>query len=496
MRLDSFLLHQKGSPKTAVIDGNRQITYQQLYASADKLAEAIKKLDIHSPIGLFLPNSIEYVTGYFAITLSDCVIVPIRPQSTFFEICKIIDHCEIRLVLTLSSLLPVFQAGEDSLPSRLMLLCMDTTEIYLLNQKKEFCQATYDMTVRDEDSPALFLQTSGTTSSAKTVMLTHKNLLSNARSVAQSLRLTDDDRTLIQMPLQLSSGNIQMLSHLSVGAVCVLNNRLFSPKLYYKIVNQFNITNFCCVTYMLQSLLQTCDLSLLNNLRFIGVGATKTPPALLKAAMERHKGLTFVNFYGQTEAGPRISHMFMKADIVQVDSVGKELPGVTVEIRDQLNRLCSPGEEGTIFVKGDNVMKGYFKNPLATQEVLKDGWLNTGDIGTRDADGYLYLRGRSKNLIISNGNNIYPEEIEEVLVQFPGVEEALVYGVPHPDYQEMPEAKIVVSRDVSVKELQSFCLAKLSGFKIPRRFLICDSLEKTPSGKLKRERLKSEYGQG
>lgn len=141
-------------------------------------------------------------------------------------------------------------------------------------------------------------------------------------------------------------------------------------------------------------------------------------------------------------------------------------------------------------------MKGYFKNPLATQEVLKDGWLNTGDIGTRDADGYLYLRGRSKNLIISNGNNIYPEEIEEVLVQFPGVEEALVYGVPHPDYQEMPEAKIVVSRDVSVKELQSFCLARLSGFKIPRRFLICDSLEKTPSGKLKRERLKSEDGQG
>lgn len=496
MLINSLISEQRDNPHIAVIDGNKQLTYQELYTSASRLAETIRKLDIYSPIGLFLPNCIEYVIGYFAVSAADCVIVPIRPQSTFFEICKVVEHCEVAFILTLSSLLPVFQAEEENLPSKLMLLCIDTDEIHLLNQKKEFCRATCDMTVRDEDSPALFLQTSGTTSSAKTVMLTHKNLVSNTLAVAQSFGLTNADRTLIQMPLQLSSGNIQMLTHLAVGATCVLNNQIFSPKLYFRLLDKYHITNFCCVTYMLQSLLHTCDLNLLKDLRFIGVGAGKTSPVLLKKGIEENKDITFIVFYGQTEASPRVSHMFMKGQTDRVDSAGKELPGISVEIRDRRGQPCGPNEEGIVFVKGDNVMKGYFKNPSATQEALKDGWLNTGDIGLKDEEGYLYIKGRSKNVIISNGNNIYPEEVEEVITQFPGVEEAVVYGVPHPDYQEMPEAKIVVSRDVSIQELQSFCLARLSGFKIPRRFHICESLEKTPTGKIKRERLRNEHGQG
>ena len=483
------------SNNTAFIEGEKRITYHELYELASKMSQKIEKMDIYpSPVGLFLPNCIEYVIGYFAIALTGNVIVPIRPQSTFFEVCKIVEHCEIKVVITLSNMLPIFQAHENLCSSRLAILCVDNFKFYILNPKKEFYKPSCDLTIQDENSVALFLQTSGTTSSSKTVMLSHKNLISNIYAAVYCYKLNENDVTLIQMPLQLVSGNIQMLSHVAVGATCVLNNRLFSPKLYFRLLERHRVTHFSCVPYMLQSLLESCDLSLLNSLQFIVVGATKTPVDLLKVAMERNKNITFVNSYGQTEASPCICYMMMKGKSERVGSVGKEIPGVTVEIRDQFNQLCAPREPGIIFVKGENVMKGYFKNSSATQHILKDGWLNTGDIGMKDEEGFLYIKGREKNLIISNGSNIYPEEVEDVLLQFPGVKEALVYGVPHPDYQEIPEAKIVVSREISINMLQKFCLNRLSAYKTPRKFYICDSLEKTSNGKIKREGIEGPYG--
>ena len=132
-------------------------------------------------------------------------------------------------------------------------------------------------------------------------------------------------------------------------------------------------------------------------------------------------------------------------------------------------------------------MKGYYHNSEASAKTLRGGWLHTGDIGYMDEQGYVYIKGRSKNIIISNGMNIYPEEVEEVLTAFPGVKEALVYGAPHPLYQEVPKAKLVLAQPIDLPALQRYCLERLSAYKAPAEYQICDELPKTDTGKLKRK---------
>lgn len=214
------------------------------------------------------------------------------------------------------------------------------------------------------------------------------------------------------------------------------------------------------------------------------------PVEKLRELITSFPEIGFVQTYGQTEASPRITCLLPEDSLRKIGSVGKPIPGVQVAIVDDTGTPVEPGQPGEIIVHGKNVMKGYYKKPENTEKAIQNGWLHTGDIGRYDDEGYIYLVGRKKNIIISGGINIYPEEVEEMLLSHPAVKEACVTGVNHEWLGEVPIAKVVLheGESISVNALINYCCENLSGYKVPERISIVDSLPKTYTGKMKRVR--------
>ena len=328
-------------------------------------------------------------------------------------------------------------------------------------------------------------------SNPKRVMLTHYNIINNIESNIDSLKLNINDRVLISMPMHFGYCNTaQFLTHLYLGAEIYILDRTFFPKLFLQLVQEKKITNFTCVPTMLLLLMQFPNMNNYDtsSLRYICFGGSKMPVDKLKKVMKLFPQTTFVQTYGQTEASPRVTALLGNDAIRKIGSVGRPISKVEVRIVDKNDCELLPGQEGEIVVKGPNVMKGYYKQEEKTKDILKNGWLHTGDIGHLDAEGYLYLTGRKKNMIIVGGINVYPEEIEEILMEYPNVKEARVFGKKDELFGEVPIAEIVLSdsRDFSITDLKKYCKELLTDIKVPKQFTIVKDLVKTYNGKIKR----------
>lgn len=223
-----------------------------------------------------------------------------------------------------------------------------------------------------------------------------------------------------------------------------------------------------------------------TSLRYICFGGGIMPIEKLRQLIYKYKSVGFVHTYGQTECSPRITALLPNQSIEKIGSVGKALPGIEVQIVDMNGDFLKEMEIGEIVVKGNNVMKGYYKQRRKTEEIIQKGWIHTGDLGYFDRDGYLFLTGRLKNIIISGGINIYPEEIEQILLQHECVEDVVVMGKPHHLLGEVPVAKIVRKSEVDEEELKRFCRIKVAGYKVPVEFEYVEKLDRTYNGKIKR----------
>lgn len=208
----------------------------------------------------------------------------------------------------------------------------------------------------------------------------------------------------------------------------------------------------------------------------------------IEELVKRFPSIGFIQTYGQTECSPRVTALLPSDALKKIGSVGKPIPNVQIKICDENGKAADFYEKGEILVNGDNVMKGYYKRDEITCSVKIDSWLHTGDIGYLDEEGYLYLVGRKKNIIISGGINIYPEEIEQMLMNYGGVKESYVYGIEHDILGEVPVAEIVLKDDefLNVNEILNFCKERLAPYKVPKKIKVVKSLEKTYNGKIKR----------
>ncbi len=491
MLLHDLIIRQKGNAKIAVIDKNTRLTYAELYSQAKKVSEYIRStFGPCQNVALFLPNSAQYVIAYLAIALSGNTIVPISTMAKKPEVLSTIEYCDIRLIITnhyFSGILQQFIAGSDT-PISVFVIDQDT-----------FCHdngihnflAGEENIILNEDSTAILLHTSGTTGRPKRVMLTHRNLISNVESNIASLGFTDKDISLIALPMYFGYCNTaQFLTHLYLGATIVIMDRLFSPAYFFSLVNTHGITNFTGVPSMLLMFLSLRNKDKLNapSLKTICFGGGNMPVEKLRELITSFPDVGFVQTYGQTEASPRITCLLPEDSLRKIGSVGKPIPGVQVAIVDDTGTPVEPGQPGEIIVHGKNVMKGYYKRPEDTEKTIQNGWLHTGDIGRYDDEGYIYLVGRKKNIIISGGINIYPEEVEEMLLSHSAVKEACVTGMNHEWLGEVPIAKVVLheGKTISVDALMNFCCENLSGYKVPERISIVNSLPKTLTGKMKR----------
>lgn len=493
MKIKELLIRNKNNDSIAIQQGNRTITFREWYCKSEHIASIVNDiLDNNSQcVGLFLPNSIEYAISYFSIMFSDRVIIPIGINSKAMEIISMIRYLEIDLMITDSASKSILIKALEDYDKKIHIIVCDSNEIITLNDEKSLIEKTDCLKQNNtDDDVAIMLHTSGTTSNPKRVMLTHTNLITNIESNIASLKLTKNDVVLIALPMHFGYCNTaQFLTQLYLGGkIVILDSKMFMPKLFFQVVEKEKVTIFTGVPSMLFMLYtyHYIDKYDFSSLRYILFGGGKMPIEKLKQLINRFTTVKFLQTYGQTECSPRVTLLYPEYHITKIGSVGKPIPNVQVRIVNDKDEVLESNQIGEIVVKGKNIMKGYYKNPELTKSIIRDGWLHTGDLGYKDDEGFLFLTGRIKNIIISGGINIYPEEIEQILQQHESVEDCYVYGKEDELLGEVPVAKVVLSETINIGILKDYCSRYLAKYKIPTNFEIVDSLEKTYNGKTKR----------
>ncbi len=336
------------------------------------------------------------------------------------------------------------------------------------------------------DAPLLIVYTSGTTGRPKGALLTQGALIANAVMSQHMHDMTSEDIVLTALPMFHVGGlNIQSTPALQVGATVVLHDR-FAAGPALAAIEAERATLMVMVPSTMQAMIEhpAWTSTRLTSLRSISAGSTLVPQPLIDRFVER--GVAVLQVYGSTETAPVAIYSRLGSDWRRPGSTG--LQGLLCEARvvDDAGREVSPGIAGEVEVRGPNVMSEYWNNPRATAETLHDGWYRSGDIGTRDADGYFFIHDRKKNMIISGGENIYPAEVERVLLAHPAIAEAAVIGEPDPRWQEVPVGCIVLKAGASASpdEIQAHCLAQLARFKVPRRYRFMSALPRNAMGKV------------
>jgi len=481
----------------AVVDDAFRLTLDELMRYALALSKVLEQR-AKSPVGhvgLLMPNCAPMVTGIFGILLAGKTIVPLNFLLPPPDLLFCIQDAEIDLLLSLSALREKLEPLKAASGGKIEIIYLDE----LLQQPgvAEAVAGTNPETQilaldADAEKTAALVYTSGTTGRPKGVMLSHKNLLSNISSCAELMRVTADDRFLSVLPL-FHSFAILATTLLPVlkGATVILLKR-FTVGSALKAIADERISVLMLTPSMWQLLSRAKEFASTpkDKLRLCISGGGPIS-AKSEAEISRLLGLPLLNGYGQTEASPVISvNVPWK---LRAGSIGAALPGVEVRTVDDDGKSLGIGETGEIQARGDNVMKGYFKRPDETKKAITtDGWLCTGDFGYVDKDGFVFITGRKKELIIVGGENVHPREIEEVLDEHPAIAESAVIGIPDELRGEVPKAYYVLKEgyEVAPKELREFLLKHIPAFKVPREFERMDLLPKNALGKVLKHQLR------
>jgi malonyl-CoA/methylmalonyl-CoA synthetase len=456
-----------------------ELRFGELRDRAARLATALGRrgLAVGDRVAIHLTNRAEFIDLFLACVQSGLVLVPINVMYREREVAHIVSDAEPALIVTTRSNFALFPAGAP------------VVDVEALSR-----EAAGEVTVDhrpaiDGDAPAAIVYTSGTTGRSKGAVLSHNNFAANATSLVTCWRITSDDRYLAVLPLfhvhGLGNG---VCSWLASGCRMRLVER-FDANLALEWFEQFQPTLFFGVPTIYVRLLELpleAARGVGSRMRLFVSGSAPLPAHVLEAFRERY-GHTILERYGMSETLMLTSNLL--AGERRAGTVGYPLPGVSVSLRDARGAPIEPGAVGEAWVKGPAVFSGYWRNPEATASAIRDGWFATGDLGQIDASGCLTLRGRATELIISGGFNIYPREIEEVLLEQDGVREAAVVGTPDERRGEVPVAYVVADGDVDVERLRERCAEVLASFKAPRAIVRVNSLPRNAMGKLQKHLL-------
>jgi fatty-acyl-CoA synthase len=351
-----------------------------------------------------------------------------------------------------------------------------------------------DVPVSLED-PCLVMYTSGTTGKPKGAVLTHGNMTWNAVNQFMGMDFAQTERTLALAPLFHIGGLNGTVNPALLRGGCVVMVRRFDPAETLAVIEEQRVSSFFAVPTMLDAMSRepafaTRDLS---ALRTIGAAGAPLPLPTLRTWLDR--GVTMQQCYGMTEAAPGCTVLDSTDAERKVGSAGKPVFFTDLRVVGPDGTEAAPDEVGEVVVAGPNIMAGYWKEPERTAEVLVDGWYHTGDAGSLDDEGFLYIRDRYKDMIISGGENIYPAEIESALLELPGIDEAAVIGIPDATWGEVGLALLVASPGAATDPdaVRAALRQRLAGFKVPRHFRFLDALPKTATGKVRKPDLRTAY---
>ena len=486
---------ERHADQKAVIDGDQEITYSELKNASDRLAGSLYRKGFRKGdrIALMLPNCIEYIISFYAIHRLGGIVVQINPMYQTSELDYILKDSEAGWFIGHAEQKKKLE--NIGLSNQLNIILADRNrqeEDSLYDWIKKGTHELPELNIQPEKDLALLQYTGGTTGRSKGVMLTHFNITSNVYQdrlyTAEALQLQESgERMLGLSPLFHVFGMARLNSAIYAACTYITIDK-FEINKVVDLIRKYQPTIFPGVPTMYISLLNHPDLTAddLSCFKYCSCGSAPLPVEIINQFKQKFNVPIFEGF-GMSETAPT-THRNPVSGKRKVGSIGLPYPNTDAKIVDieTGTREMPPGQAGELVVKGPQIMKGYWKNPEETSAALRDEWLHTGDIATMDEEGYFFIVGRKKEMIIASGYNIYPVEVEDVIYQYPGIEEACVYGVPDSYSGEAVRAAVVLKKGVRVteEEIIAWCTGKLAKYKVPRVVEFKKQLPKSTVGKI------------
>jgi len=475
---DYFFGISQGLEKNFLV-GNEEISFRDLYRKAMVLAEILREeVGTEKNILLLSPNNRFFVIVYLAVIKSGNTVVPLDPmieEENFRYIREVTSPSVIFAVPAVKNRL-----GLDDEITRQPGSWDEDLLTDLPGEDSDF----------DRERIAEIIFTSGSTGSPKGVMISHKNLIANTSSIVEYLHLTENDRMLTVLPFYYCYGLSLLHTHLRAGGSIVLNNSFIFIGNVIRDLQEKQCTGFAGVPSHFQILLRKSDSfreTRFPALKYVTQAGGKLATVFIDEFRAAHPDVAFIVMYGQTEATARLSYLPAELYEERKGSIGKGIPGVELKVRDEAGKDVVPGETGEVVARGDNVMAGYFMDEETTAQTIRDGWLYTGDLGTVDADGFIYLSARSKEIIKVGGKRISPKEIEAVILSIPDIVDCTVSGIEDEILGEALKAVVVVntksSEPLSENFIREYCAGHLALFKVPQIIEIQEQMSFSATGK-------------
>lgn len=499
--------------KLAIAHGAKRLNYAQFNARSNRMANALYKLGLKQGdnVALLQYNYPEMLESMFACFKAGCGAVPINWRLHPKEFAFIMDHSEAKAAVLSPEFNEAILEVRDRIPNVRSLITLGHAEGELLDYEALLSRESNDFedTVVHPDDLAWLFYTSGTTGLPKGAMLTHRNLLAMTMNFYADIcpGFGPDDVILHAAPLSHGSG-CYALPNVGKGAAnIILESKSFDPELIFKTIQEYRVTNMFAAPTMIKLMVDSpaVDQYDHSSLKSLNYGGAPMLVEDLKQAMSK-LGPCLVQLFGQAESPMTITYLPHQDHVQEgspeqmkrLSSAGMPRTDVEVKIFDSDENELPPGETGEIVTRSDLVMKGYWRNPEATADTIKNGWLHTGDMGYLDDGGYLFIMDRSKDMIISGGENIYPREIEEVLIKHPAVREVAVIGVPDTKWGEAIKAVVSLNAGESASEeaLIHFCRDHIASYKKPKTVDFVNELPKNNYGKILKRELREKYWQG
>lgn len=476
----------------------KEYTNVDIIKLANRLSNALINLGVKrgDRIVVLLPNCPEVIISYLAIFKMAAMAIPVLFLLQPDEINFILKDSEANTLIAEPELLPKIDEARKGVKTLKNIIVVCGQDIPgALSYEKIIAASSdeFETADTDDDDTAVLIYTAGTTGQPKGVMLTHRNIYSNVLAVIDAGKIEKDDVALGVLPLAHAYGLTLMIIAFVIGLKNILM-RWFETEKVFKIIEQYKVTVTAMVPTMFIYMLNfpQAEKYETSSMRYWFSGSAPLPVEVLKAFEEKFGGNIYEG-YGLTETSPIVSANRPDRP-VKHGSAGVSIQDIKVKIFDEKDQELSPGELGEIVVRGPNVMKGYYKKPEETREVMKSDWLHTGDMGYMDKDGYIYVTERKKDLIIRGGLNIYPRQVEEVIHAHPKVAEVAVVGVSHKTMGEEVKAFIVLKpgEAATEEEIISFAQNHLAKYKTPKYVEFRESLPKNIIGKIMRRQLREE----
>lgn len=502
--------------RPALIFEDTTSTYEQLQTSSSKLANALTSLGIQKgdKVAMMEVNSPNLIETYFACAKIGAIFVPLNFRARPEEVSYMLQDSEASAIFIGERYLALVDAIRAEVP--------DVKHFVALGHASEGWSNFEDLIASgDDEDPfteiddtdlTILMFTAGTTGRPKGVMLAHKNFSEYVLNNVSPVDLEMEEKNILTVPMYHIAGIQAVMASMYGGRTLVLQ-RQFDPEEWMSLVQRHSVDRAMMVPTMIKQLMdhEQFESYNLTSLQVITYGAAPMPLEVIKRAIEQFPGTHFINAFGQTESAATITMLGPEDHIMEgnpeekelklkrLGSIGKPLPDVEVRIMDEDGSLLAADQVGEIVARGERIMKGYWKQEDATSATIdKDGWLHTGDLGYADEGGYIFLSGRAKDIIKRGGEMISPEELENIILAHPKVEDVAIIGVPDQEWGERVRAVVVPTKDgdkPSLDEIAELVRSRTASFKKPESIVYIDELPRNPMGKILKRVLREQFNE-